>query len=215
MKKSIIILMVLSLLIISCKQKKVEDNGTFREVKSAATDEVVKKTKEEEKPKEVKNDEIKGRVDFNNLVGKYKGLNSNYLEIKQEGNDYFARFGIPSKNEFNEKFKKDKTLSYINIDVLSGEYTISVFPKWFKLELITIEVNNDPTTEFLLIQGLGNDTQEIYLYPSGTGKFEIWSNVGEVKKGHVEYIKGNVNDNPNMNKLMYNIVKDFKNFNIF
>lgn len=207
--------MVLSLLIISCKQKKVEDNGTFREVKSAATDEVVKKTKEEEKPKEVKNDEIKGRVDFNNLVGKYKGLNSNYLEIKQEGNDYFARFGIPSKNEFNEKFKKDKTLSYINIDVLSGEYTISVFPKWFKLELITIEVNNDPTTEFLLIQGLGNDTQEIYLYPSGTGKFEIWSNVGEVKKGHVEYIKGNVNDNPNMNKLMYNIVKDFKNFNIF
>lgn len=215
MKRSIIILMVLSLLIISCKQKKVEDNGTFREVKSAATDEVVKKTKEEEKPKEVKNDEIKGRVDFNNLVGKYKGLNSNYLEIKQEGNDYFARFGIPSKNEFNEKFKKDKTLSYINIDVLSGEYTISVFPKWFKLELITIEVNNDPTTEFLLIQGLGNDTQEIYLYPSGTGKFEIWSNVGEVKKGHVEYIKGNVNDNPNMNKLMYNIVKDFKNFNIF
>lgn len=215
MKKSIIILMVLSLLIISCKQKKVEDNGTFREVKSAATDEVVKKTKEEEKPKEIKNDEIKGRVDFNNLVGKYKGLNSNYLEIKQEGNDYFARFGIPSKNEFNEKFKKDKTLSYINIDVLSGEYTISVFPKWFKLELITIEVNNDPTTEFLLIQGLGNDTQEIYLYPSGTGKFEIWSNVGEVKKGHVEYIKGNVNDNPNMNKLMYNIVKDFKNFNIF
>lgn len=197
MKK--ILTMILLLTLFSCKQKKVDEFGSFKNEGSAT---VVEAPKEEKK--EVKFTE--GKIVYPLLVGKYSTSSAGYGEIKQEGNKLYLRLGEVSEKDFEKAFEKDTSLSYRKTSPLSADFTVDVYKNWIELNPIVIGEK-----EYLKLGAM-----DIFLYQNDETAFTLYSYIeNQFTELPFMFWKGDLKDYPKMNEINYNMIDDIKSLQFF
>lgn len=197
MKKILIMLMLL--MAFSCKQKKVDEFGSFKNEGSAT---VVEAPKEEKK--EVKFTE--GKIVYSLLVGKYSTSSAGYGEIKQEGNKLYLRLGEVSQADFEKAFEKDTSLTYRKTSPLAGDLKVDVYKNWIELNPIMIGEK-----EYLKLGAM-----DIFLHQNDETSFSLYTyaenNFTELPD---TFWKADIKDYPKMNEIEYNFINDITKLQLF
>lgn len=197
MKK--ILIMSMLLMAFSCKQKKVDEFGSFKNEGSAT---VVEAPKEEKK--EVKFTE--GKIVYSLLVGKYSTSSAGYGEIKQEGNKLYLRLGEVSQADFEKAFEKDTSLTYRKTSPLAGDLKVDVYKNWIELNPIMIGEK-----EYLKLGAM-----DIFLHQNDETSFSLYT---YVENNFTElpdtFWKADIKDYPKMNEIEYNFINDITKLQLF